>query len=410
MTVSSGVNSQKDRARPEVSDEEQLAVATIVDETLARGFRWLRFPEQLEDLFERETGAARVRHMVVAGLMAILTYDLFLFSDYTMAPRVFETALVVRLGIITPMAILVMIAQYRGLSPLLRESFGALVTACGGVGLIYLPMVSQDPMAAYYVYGLILTTMFGNIVLRLRFFYATAASLAIVVIYAAVRPAAPHIALMVQTNNIIVLVSTALLTLFANYTLERDHRLSYLLSLRDRIRSAALTARNTRLAELSHMDPLTGIANRRELDDYLVHLQRGPRPDMLAIVMFDIDHFKLYNDRYGHPAGDECLRQVAVALRESLRRNNDMVARFGGEEFVVVLPGSDTKTARQVAERMRRAVLDLAIPHASSPAEAVTVSGGVAAGDLHTGAQAILTAADAALYRAKSAGRNCIHE
>jgi diguanylate cyclase (GGDEF)-like protein len=214
---------------------------------------------------------------------------------------------------------------------------------------------------------------------------------------------------MIQINNIIVLGATAMLTLLANYTLERDHRLSYLLSLRDRIRRASLTARNTRLTELAHIDPLTGIANRRELDDYLTHLQQGPQPDVLAIVMFDIDHFKLYNDRYGHPAGDDCLRRVAGVLRESLRRSTDMVARFGGEEFVVVLPGSDEQTAHQVAERMRHAVSDLAIPHAASPiAKVVTVSGGLAAANLDADVQALLTTADAALYRAKSAGRNCV--
>ncbi len=200
-----------------------------------------------------------------------------------------------------------------------------------------------------------------------------------------------------------------MLTLFANYTLERDHRLNYLLSLRDRIRHATLTVRNARLTQLAHIDALTGLANRRELDAYLGQIQQGPPSTPLAIIMFDIDHFKLYNDRYGHPAGDECLRQVAATLRNSLRQGNDMVARFGGEEFVIVMTGANLHTAHRVAERMRQEVFELAIPHASSPtAEVITVSGGVAAADLDTDVQAILISADTALYQAKSAGRNCI--
>ena len=401
--------SQKVSRGPEIPDQELSTVAKLVDETLTHGFRWLYFPRKLENRFERDTGAARVRQMIIAGLLAILLYDLFLFSDYTMIPEIFSTALALRLGLITPIVILVIVAQYYWRSPVLREGLGAVAIVSGSVGLIYLIFVSRHANAAYYVNGLILSTMFGNILLRLRFFYAATASLFVVVLYAVVAPAAPHLVPTAITNNIISLSATAMLTLFANYTLEREHRRSYLLRLRDHMRRDVLTAHNIRLTELINIDPLTGIANRRELDDFLDHLQQGPRPDMLAIVMFDIDRFKHFNDLYGHPAGDKCLRRVASALQASLRSSIDLVARFGGEEFAVVLPGSDIQAAHQVAERMRQAVVDLAIPHdESSVANVVTVSGGVAAANPNTGVQAILTAADAALYRAKSAGRNCV--
>jgi len=396
---------------PDLPIQEPPAAANAVDETLTRGFRWLRFPVELETLFEQETGAARVRQMLLAGFVAIFTYDLFLASDNIIVPQIIQAALVVRLGLVTPLTLLVMAAQYRGLAPWLREAVGAAATVIGGLGAMYLLILSRDPNGPYYVYGLVLITLFANIVLRLRFFYAAAASLAILVIYSVTAPLLTSVAPTVLASNFMFLFSTALLTLFANYSLERDHRLNYLLSLRDRLRRADLAAHNLRLTELAHIDPLTGIANRRELDDYLDHFQHGPRPESIAIVMFDIDHFKPYNDRYGHAAGDECLRRVALVLRASLRRSSDLVARYGGEEFVVVLPGFDARLAQQVAERMHQAVFDLGIPHDASPVSTVvTLSAGVAAAGVGTDVQSIVQMADAALYRAKSAGRNCIHE
>ena len=395
----------------ELPETELSAIVAIVKETLEGGFPRLRFPPHLEDIFENETGAARVRHMILAGLLAILTYDLFLLSDYATNPEIFKTSLLVRLGIFTPLTVLIIIAQYRGLAPQLRESTGAIASVCGGLGLVYLLMLGGDPNASYHIYGLILVIMFGNIVLQLRFWYAAAASLALVIIYSTVGLATFYPPPMAQINNIVILLSTAVLTLFANHSLERDQRRSYLLNLRERIRRAALDKRNTQLMQLSHIDPLTGLANRRELAEYLDLLLLKPVTDQLAIVMFDVDHFKFYNNSYGHPMGDECLRRIAGVLAKSSRRNADLAVRFGGEEFVAVLPGCDITAAERFAERILTAVQDLRIPHKSSPiSEYVSISAGVAAGLVSTNSEAevIIAGADAALYRAKSAGRNCV--
>ena len=136
----------------------------------------------------------------------------------------------------------------------------------------------------------------------------------------------------------------------------------------------------------------------------------------LSLLMMDIDHFKRYNDRYGHAGGDACLRSVAEAIAGAARRAGDVVARYGGEEFVAILPGSDLTVARALAERIVGAVRALGIPHVDSEtAEHVTISVGVAtigdipanrAGDVRQGV--LIEAADAALYAAKKSGRNCI--
>ena len=169
------------------------------------------------------------------------------------------------------------------------------------------------------------------------------------------------------------------------------------------------------LRKLAYVDGLTGIANRRSFDEVLANewsrCARSRSP--LALLMIDIDHFKAYNDLYGHQKGDACLQSVAAALSGCMARPHDMVARYGGEEFVCLLPECDLAGARVVAERLRGAVLDQAIVHeGSSAAPVVTVSIGVACGVPEAGADpaALVEQADAYLYRAKTAGRNRIFD
>lgn len=164
------------------------------------------------------------------------------------------------------------------------------------------------------------------------------------------------------------------------------------------------------LREQATRDPLTKLYNRGYLDSTLEReMARCRREGMpLSVAMIDVDHFKSYNDRYGHPAGDACLRTVAATLQVGARRAGDLVARYGGEEFSLVLPHTDSAAARQMAEAVRQAIEALVIPHEQSPAGRVTISIGVAtlADGSDYGVEGLLRAADQALYRAKRAGRN----
>jgi diguanylate cyclase (GGDEF)-like protein len=156
-------------------------------------------------------------------------------------------------------------------------------------------------------------------------------------------------------------------------------------------------------------DHLTGLANRRRFDAELVEECRraARRDDPLAVILLDVDSFKGFNDTYGHPHGDRCLVAVSYAVSTCARRAGDLLARFGGEEFVALLPNTNHQQALHIAESMRQAVRQMEIPHPGSAAKIVTISLGVAAG---TGAElepdALLQAADRALYRAKEAGRD----
>lgn len=184
-----------------------------------------------------------------------------------------------------------------------------------------------------------------------------------------------------------------------------------------------LRERTRQLLRLASIDGLTGLANRRSFDETLDQEWRRARRNRtpLSLALIDIDFFKRYNDHYGHQAGDDCLKTVATTLAHAAERPGEIVARYGGEEFAVVLPLCDATTARGLAEKMRKRVADLALPHAGSLiGDHVTISCGVATvmGDTdQSGAMpdeaALITAADQALYAAKEAGRdrvevNCV--
>ena len=191
-----------------------------------------------------------------------------------------------------------------------------------------------------------------------------------------------------------------------------------------RLREAELVAANARLYDqlreieaLQHQlheqavrDPLTELANRRFFDSVLEReAARAMRDDEpLALLMVDVDHFKNFNDCYGHQAGDQCLRTIAAALQAAARRGGDLAARYGGEEFCLVLADTDAAAAGRLAERLRQSVGALGLEHSGSPLGRVTVSIGVAVMPVAgiDDAAALLRAADRALYRAKEEGRD----
>jgi diguanylate cyclase (GGDEF)-like protein len=172
---------------------------------------------------------------------------------------------------------------------------------------------------------------------------------------------------------------------------------------------AALEQHNQALKALAESDGLTGLANRRLFEETLGRelgrARRGGVP--FALIMCDVDFFKKYNDRYGHVAGDDCLRKVAGAIGAGARRPGDLAARYGGEEFALILPDTDLAGATTVAEAIRAAVAALALEHADSPTGKVSVSLGVVAGRADTETDgAWVEAADRLLYEAKAGGRN----
>jgi len=173
-----------------------------------------------------------------------------------------------------------------------------------------------------------------------------------------------------------------------------------------------LRAANVLLTQQSATDGLTGIGNRRAFDTILQReVRRASRnADPIALIMIDVDYFKAYNDCYGHSAGDACLRRVAACIEGAVRRPPDFAARFGGEEFCVLLPGTQMDGARKVAESIRVAIDGIGIRHDSSPLGHVTISLGVSCLVPQPGFNEaeLVRMADLALYRAKETGRNTV--
>jgi diguanylate cyclase (GGDEF)-like protein len=172
-----------------------------------------------------------------------------------------------------------------------------------------------------------------------------------------------------------------------------------------------LAEANRRLQALAGQDSLTGLANRRAFDEALLkeHLRSRRDNTQLGLIMIDVDHFKRYNDSYGHPAGDDCLRCVGATIGDAILRPGDLATRYGGEEFAILLPDTDEAGARVIAQRIRETIFSLRLRHEGNPNEVVTISAGVASLTCtEMEADRLVQAADQALYRAKACGRNIV--
>jgi len=381
------------------------------DVALSQGFRHLRFTPALEARFEQDKAAERQTLLSNGVLLLLVLSNTLLLADWLMIHDQFNSGLLLRLGLFTPVCLL-------WLSLIPRQGRAAQEWSCLAVSLlgagitVYLCLCSTDPLAAPYLVCLSLIQLFNGGVIRMRFWIALKVDALVLLMFAGALLAIPDPPWNVMISLSLVLVSTTVFTLFGSYWLEHDERGNWLMLQQERVLLEALGQANLRLDELSRFDALTGLANRRQFDEFLQRLWPRARQDgqELALLMIDVDHFKAYNDHYGHPAGDVCLKAVADALKSHLRKPEDLVARLGGEEFIVVLSKSTLPMALAAAERVREGVASLHLPHlASATATNVTVSVGVAAvvpGQAVSTPAQLVDAADAALYQAKSRGRN----
>jgi diguanylate cyclase (GGDEF)-like protein len=359
------------------------------------------FPARLEQLFERETERARTRHLVGIGMLWILLG--LVYAVTTRVGPVSTQALsvnTVRIGVVSSILIAVTFTIWWGVRPFTRELLMMLANIVAPASMILVITFAQGSDVGVNRGALTVVLLFITVVVRLRFWFAVTACVAIV----AVQIGVPSLVGLPVPGNVPLVLITIVATLIANYQLERESRTNYLQRLLTRIQGAQLAATVVQLQDLAQRDPLTGLANRRALDSQLEALcEKGER---FAVIMVDVDLFKPFNDCYGHVIGDDCLRRVGAILRASLRNTSDQIARIGGEEFVVLLPQTSVENARIMAERLRTAVYGLRIPHAGSPEHVVTVSAGVSGSSVPASAAEMLSAADKALYRAKSRGRN----
>ena len=382
----------------------------------------LAFEPDMEQRFQRARHAARLRHFLVSGWVALLVFNAFLLTDLRMVPDVHEMAWRVRLTVFTPFALfLLLIGTFFKEFVLGRTvAFLEAVVAMSGVGaalsLLAILQASSSYMALLYHAGLMPIVVYGNLVQRQRFEWALGTSAAICTLMAlslihvlqADQVYGPAVAALI----ILLVVMISVYTLFMNYRMELEERRRYLgvdraLRLREQLEHS-----RHEFATLSRQDALTALPNRRCFDEVLSQAwaEHDLQSRSLTLLLLDVDHFKAFNDRYGHSAGDQCLKLVAQALLDVVTAEGGSLARWGGEEFAVLLPGVRQAEAERIASRLCTAVSALSLRHeASSTSAVVTLSVGGACGVPEVAGVSTADAlwlADQALYRAKSDGRN----
>jgi diguanylate cyclase (GGDEF)-like protein len=383
----------------------------IVDHEIARLSRSfcpeLRFAKSLEERFEATTARERAYRLWLDGLIAIVVLNVCLGVDYLLVKDGAMATVVRQMMLVTPLALGVNWLM-RWNPPLrIREASVALGTTV----ICFLALHAQrgrPPAAA--IFGLMcvmIAVSFVNVVMRLRQRYAWAAT--VIMLAGGVWFAwhASGLAAAEKVVGVSVMGVGVIITLTAGYSLERQERLGYLLLVRSELHGVELH-------RLSNMDKLTELPNRRAFEEHFEALwaeavrERTP----LSAILIDIDHFKVANDAYGHLYGDEVLKRIAMLLPQALRTQEDIVARFGGEEFVILLPGLRAEHAMLVAERVRSLVEMVGTPVAGQAtgrkALFSTVSCGVSTcvPDARRSRERFLRSADRALYRAKANGRN----
>ena len=366
--------------------------------------RGLTFPRAIEQQFERDTQARRCQRLTKGTLVSVLVYNLFLVADWLLVPDVFWRASALHFGLVTPWMLIAAWIISRRPSPFVREALAASLPLLIILQIDYGFAITASPSAAHYQYVVIPMLCYTNVSLhRLTFPFALAVSGVAVLAHSIIILISGIIPDQVAVMVFVLLVVCAYITLVANFQMQRELRKSYLYALRDRLRHAEADAASRR-------DALTGLANRHHLDVELRKLWAVPKEEAasVAVVMIDIDYFKPLNDRYGHGTGDLCLKRVAALVMAELRGSGDHAVRFGGEEFLLLLPDMQMVDAMRAAERIRKAIEAAAIPNEGGGLRGiVTASFGVATASVSDlSAVELIAAADSALYAAKRKGRN----
>lgn len=392
-----------------------MAAQTIsiesIEGLIRGGWKNSTFPGWLEARFEDDTRDSRAELLRVMTLKTILIYNFFLAGDYLLARDTLRLALAIHFLILTPWMIFVYALLQRRPRKAIRELAAASIPVAIALQVSIIYFFTESVYSSQYLYFLVMLSMYANTSQRLAHHYAIGVSLficallplSIAAVHVIGAPAAHHMATPIAFTQGMLLLSCAWMTLNSNFQREGDFRLAYLQSVLDGLR---VEEKN---AEANH-DALTGLANRRFLDTRGAEIWKGGEAarSPVSVIMMDIDHFKGFNDFYGHPAGDTCLKQIGACTVAELRSSDDLAVRCGGEEFLVLLPNTGIADAIPVAERIRQAIAALRIPNESAGrSTAVTASFGVASATVSDiSLEDLISSADTALYEAKRNGRN----
>lgn len=364
-------------------------------------------PPGLQDAFHAYQDEHYRRFLLMVTLLGQVAYMSYVLADMIVVPDVFGLSLAVRsayVALVLPLTLAMFLwsRNIRLLDLLLPvQIFFATVL------WFWLLAQSSSPWVSSYQYASVIFIVLANLCVQVRFLPSLAISLLIsaAIMHGVYRLAAGSQEVVLVFS--LVYLPVLLFSLFISWSTTLDRRRAFLRALLDKMTGEALSEANHRLQALAHIDPLTGVSNRRDFEmraqGELARAQRHQRA--LSLLTFDVDHFKRINDAHGHAVGDEVLRVLAGVAQQELREH-DLLARFGGEEFVALLPDTALDEALVVAERLRRVLGSCSIPLDDGVIR-FTISAGVAQlADGSSELATLLQAADKALYQAKQKGRN----
>lgn len=370
--------------------------------------RWLRFAPEIRARYDREQDAARVVALRNAIHVGVALYNAYNLTSIVLLPDIVWLSVGLRVLLVTPTSLALAWSIGR-FSPDRREQLvlGALV--CAYLIPVFLFWLTDSPLGAFTFGEFSLTLIFGNMLLPLRFRHAVMFTCVAFAVTSAAILAKSDLEATLRFAFAVQLATACLFSLYANYRIERRRCEDYLSRLGARLEAEAAEAARKQFQDLSRTDMLTGLPNRRLLDERMKDWFADDRP--AAVLMIDIDHFKLFNDMLGHPAGDDCLRCVGAVFAAMATGPDLVCARFGGEEFTLAIRDAGELEAARLARGLVQAIESLAIAHPgrADGVGVVTVSVGVAFkphGKAVSWAD-VFADADRALYQAKRRGRNC---
>ncbi|WP_311065208.1 diguanylate cyclase domain-containing protein [Halomonas sp. DWK9] len=346
---------------------------------------------------------------LLTTLLAIFYFSYTLVDIYLL-PDIALRSLLLRGLVMLPLTFFLFAYYKRSVSIRRKELAAVLVISLSAVVWCAILLGSENERVLSYFYAGLVFLMVLTIVLTPPFEQSLYSSLFVFAcLYSSIWFLSGSTSFYV-INHLSLGVPVLVLTLMANYRFSAESLRLYLENVSVEQLREELAARNEELERISHIDPLTGLTNRRGLTRYADDLQQHPNAQRcIAAMLIDVDHFKAFNDFYGHSEGDNCLRDVANAIRDACKAE-DMVCRFGGEEFLVLRSDihSSASEILALAEDIRVKVMELAIPHQPTQEMQVTISVGVCVASVVTNTElgTLIKAADAALYEAKRQGRN----
>lgn len=387
----------------------------LMAEALGRKGIRLRFAHPLESIYIRQMLDAQQHRLQGLALAGCLIFMLFGIATGLKYPEHLALLLFIHAMAVAPFGLVIILLHNTQRLHAYADWLIAAGPVCWVVALEripdYLPAIAGQ--AANHVHATMISVIFLNVIMRVRFHIAVIASVLIALALLRILGAQYGILNLSIMSEWAALLTMIVLTLFANHQMEAESRRNYLLTQIQEMQSLQMEISNRKLSRQSLTDPLTGLANVRMFKRELERMWREAfRHDQsISLLFIDVDHFKLYNDTYGHAQGDKTLKIIAGIMRNSAQRPFDVCARYGGEEFVVMLTNTSEEQAATVAERIRCGIVNLRREHSQNPGGVVTVSLGVASAKPKNYAgntEYLLKQADLALYRAKEGGRNRI--